>query len=83
MLGSLILYLKAMRILMFQLSGFYYKGLRCPFFSVVLSLIRVPLTGTCPGLVEGSLGTLSAFQGFGVEGFWYFQSQISQLYGIV
>ena len=24
MLGSLILYLKAMRIVMFQLSGFYY-----------------------------------------------------------
>ena len=28
MLGSPILYLKAMRILMFQLSGFYCKGLR-------------------------------------------------------
>ena len=28
MLGSLILYLKAIRIVMFQLSGFYYKGLR-------------------------------------------------------
>ena len=25
MLGSLILYLKGMRIVMFQLSGFYYK----------------------------------------------------------
>ena len=25
-LGSLILYLKGMRIMMFQLSGFYYKG---------------------------------------------------------
>ena len=25
MLGSLILYLKAIRIVMFQLSGFYYK----------------------------------------------------------
>ena len=25
MLGSLILYLKGMRIMMFQLSGFYYK----------------------------------------------------------
>ena len=25
MLGSLILYLKGMRIIMFQLSGFYYK----------------------------------------------------------
>ena len=28
MLGSPILYLKAMRILMFQLSGFYCKGSR-------------------------------------------------------
>ena len=27
MLGSLIHYLKGMRIMMFQLSGFYYKGL--------------------------------------------------------
>ena len=26
MLGSLILYLKGMRIMMFQLSGFYYKA---------------------------------------------------------
>ena len=26
MLGSLILYLKGMRIMMFQLSGFYCKG---------------------------------------------------------
>ena len=26
MLGSLILYLKGMRIVMFQLSGFYCKG---------------------------------------------------------
>ena len=26
MLGSLILYLKGMRIMMLQLSGFYYKG---------------------------------------------------------
>ena len=27
MLGSPILYLKGMRVLMFQLSGFYYRGL--------------------------------------------------------
>ena len=27
MLGSPILYLKGMRILMFKLSGFYYRGL--------------------------------------------------------
>ena len=26
MLGSLILYLKSIRIMMFQLSGFYYRG---------------------------------------------------------
>ena len=26
MLGSLILYLKGMRIMMFQLSGFYYRS---------------------------------------------------------
>ena len=25
-LGSLIVYLKGMRIMMFQLSGYYYKG---------------------------------------------------------
>ena len=28
MLGSLILYLKGMRLMMFQLSGFYFKALR-------------------------------------------------------
>ena len=28
MLGSLILYTKGMRILMFQLSGFYYRRFR-------------------------------------------------------
>ena len=28
MLGSLILYLKGMRIMMFQLSGFYCRALR-------------------------------------------------------
>ena len=28
MLGSLILYLKGMRIMMFQLSGFYFKLIR-------------------------------------------------------
>ena len=28
MLGSLILYLKGMRRMMFQLSGFYYRGCR-------------------------------------------------------
>ena len=30
-LGSLILYLKGMRILMFQLSGFYYTILGVPY----------------------------------------------------
>ena len=29
MLGSLILYLKGMRIMMFQLSGFYYIYIEC------------------------------------------------------
>ena len=29
MLGSPILYLKAMRILMFQLSGFYCRSFKC------------------------------------------------------
>ena len=32
MLGSLILYLKGMRIVMFQLSGFYCRGLGFGFF---------------------------------------------------
>ena len=31
MLGSLILYLEGLRIMMFQLSGFYYKPLHPPF----------------------------------------------------
>ena len=30
MLGSLILYHKGMRIMMFQLSGFYYRQTDCP-----------------------------------------------------
>ena len=34
MLGSLILYLKGMRILMFQLSGFYCRGLGAEGFRV-------------------------------------------------
>ena len=29
MLGSLILYLKGMRTMMFQLSGFYHRDLGC------------------------------------------------------
>ena len=36
MLGSPILYLKGMRILMFQLSGIYYKGLSQVFLSRAL-----------------------------------------------
>ena len=31
MLGSLILYLKGMRIMMFQLSGYYYRSGLCGF----------------------------------------------------
>ena len=51
MLGSLILYLKAIRIVMFQLSGFYYsrewgKGL----WGLLLGII-----GTAKGLLEGSI----------------------------
>ena len=33
MLGSLILYLKGMRIVMFQLSGFFYRALGHYIFS--------------------------------------------------
>ena len=40
MLGSLILYLKGMRIMMFQLSSFYY---------------RVPLKGSLKGFYKGSI----------------------------
>ena len=35
MLGSLILYLKGMRIVMFQLSGFYYRALGHYIFSLI------------------------------------------------
>ena len=66
MLGSLMLYLKGMRRMIFQLSGFYY---------------RVPLKGSLKGFYKGSIigfykdpfkGTLqflaSTIQGFGFEG---------------
>ena len=48
MLGSLVLYLKGMRRMMFQLSGFYYKG----FYK---GSIRVPLKGSFKGFYKGSL----------------------------
>ena len=48
MLGSLMLCLKGMRRMMFQLSGFYYKG----FYK---GSIRVPLKGSCKGFYKGSL----------------------------
>ena len=49
MLGSLILYFKGMRIMIFQLSGFYYRGfwslgasgLRIGFCKASLNLFRV------------------------------------------
>ena len=48
-LGSLILYFKGMRIMMFQLSGFYYtfwilQGVGA------LGLIEIPVSGTRLGL---------------------------------
>ena len=43
MLGSLILYLKAIRIVMFQLSGFYYKGLR-QVYPAAFSVLRGDLS---------------------------------------
>ena len=57
MLGSLILYLKGMRTIFFQLSGFYYKMYKT----------RPPRAGLWPGesdavrksyLLEGALGDL-------------------------
>ena len=42
MLGSLILYLKGMRIMMFQLSGYYCKGMRM-IFQLLASPVIVKL----------------------------------------
>ena len=53
MLGSLILYLKGMRIMMFQLSGFYCRvagsELDCGFFRMDRVYVVNPL---CSGLVK-------------------------------
>ena len=45
MLGSPILYLKGMRAIMFQLSGFYYSGLIDQ--SRVLGYVVVYYMGSC------------------------------------
>ena len=42
-LGSLILYLKGMRIMMFQLSGFYYKDGKLSFGFLQRVPLRSPL----------------------------------------
>ena len=61
MLGSPILYLEGMRILMFQLSGFYYKSLG---FRVKDGLglgdikVLIGLTGFCAGPLHGSSGAV-------------------------
>ena len=47
MLGSPILYLKGMRVLMFQLSGFYYKFLQ----RELKVCLRGP-TSWCKGICE-------------------------------
>ena len=46
MLGSPILYLKGMRILMFQLSGFYYKSIMCLEAPVSLGEVRIQDTSS-------------------------------------
>ena len=57
MLGSLILYIKGMRILMFQLSGFYYRAL-LGFSDVGLRFLQNP----CNTLLAKSLDPLSTEQ---------------------
>ena len=47
MLGSLILYLKGMRIMMFQLSGFYCKGIYKETFTGIY-------TGSFKGIYKGA-----------------------------
>ena len=41
-LGSLILYLKGMRIIMFQLSGFYYRFMSSTRLLLLFFCLRVP-----------------------------------------
>ena len=65
MLGSLIIFLKGMRRMMFQLSGFYYKRLSPVYTSSVLDLPPTLLSNRAPcgvarnqGLTsQGALGT--------------------------
>ena len=56
MLGSPILYLKGMRILMFQLSGFYYRTTQqqasiaeCPWKASAVDKESQEASGTTPG----------------------------------
>ena len=54
MLGSLILYLKSMRTMMFQLSGFYYTSKRATGYLVHCSTTEIrefPKTGD-PNIVH-------------------------------
>ena len=52
MLGSLIIYLKGMRRMMFQLSGFYYRGLGVQGLGFGLGISALALGRTRRG-VEG------------------------------
>ena len=52
MLGSLILYLKGMSRVMFQLSGFYYRGLR----TLRTSGLRAPRLSDTLGTLGCSFG---------------------------
>ena len=50
MLGSLILYLKGMRIVMFQLSGFYYRSSIRRIPRVFLTLRGFTIEGSQDGI---------------------------------
>ena len=60
-LGSLILYLKAMRIVMFQLSGFYYNDpeseayLEYPMHLFKKGYLRGSLKGILEGYYKGTM----------------------------
>ena len=54
MLGSPILYIKGMRILMFQLSGFHYKGLGFREFKTILCSGVLVSSGTATLPQKGS-----------------------------
>ena len=61
MLGSLIRYLKAMRIVMFQLSGFYYNDpeseayLEYPMHRFKKGYLRGSLKGILEGYYKGTM----------------------------